>query len=99
MATTTAMVLITGNTYPVKEQIKAMGGRWDADAKGWRVPADKAEEAMALVSATPKQPKKFTPRKCCNCGGPVRPGYFKCRDCYYHDKECDEMGLDRNWDA
>lgn len=31
-------VLITGNTYPVKEQIKALGGRWDREARGWYVP-------------------------------------------------------------
>jgi hypothetical protein len=50
----TATVLVTGNTYPVKDSIKALGGRWDATAKGWRVPADKASEAQALVAAAPK---------------------------------------------
>lgn len=50
----TATVLVTGNTYPVKDQLKALGGRWDAQAKGWRVPADKASEAQALVSGAPK---------------------------------------------
>lgn len=55
MATTTAStVLITGNTYPVKDQIKALGGRWDAPAKGWRVPASKADQARELVSGTPR---------------------------------------------
>ena len=47
-------ILITGNTYPVKDQIKALGGRWDAQAKGWNVPAEKADEAKALVSGAPK---------------------------------------------
>lgn len=32
----TSTVLVTGNTYPVKDSIKALGGRWDAIAKGWR---------------------------------------------------------------
>ena len=41
--------LITGNTYPVKEQIKALGGRWNAAARGWMVPTEKAAEARALV--------------------------------------------------
>ena len=50
-------VLITGNTFPVKEAIKLLGGRWDSKAKGWLVPADKAEEARALVTgAGPKRP-------------------------------------------
>lgn len=48
---TQARVLITGNTYPVKDQIKAMGGRWDPVARGWTVVARKADEARALVAA------------------------------------------------
>jgi hypothetical protein len=44
-------VLITGNTYPVKESIKGLGGRWDSVAYGWRVPADRAAEARAIVDA------------------------------------------------
>ncbi len=45
------MVLVTGNTYPVKDAIKALGGQWDRAAKGWRVPDDRAAEAFALVDA------------------------------------------------
>lgn len=47
-------VLITGNTFPVKDQIKALGGKWDPVARGWNVPADKAAEAQALVAGAPK---------------------------------------------
>jgi hypothetical protein len=43
--------LITGNTYPVKGKLRALGGTWDKRAMGWHVPADKAEEARALVDA------------------------------------------------
>lgn len=43
-------VLITGNTYPVKDALKALGGRWDAAEKGWRVPVDRAGEARRLVA-------------------------------------------------
>jgi hypothetical protein len=60
-------VLITGNTYPVKDQLRAMGGRWDAEAKGWAVPADKADAARALVSGAPKS-QCTGPRKCRCCG-------------------------------
>lgn len=48
-------VAITGNTYPVKDQIKALGGRWNADRKAWMVPANQAAQAQALVSRAPKQ--------------------------------------------
>lgn len=49
MTTKTTTVLITGNTFPVKDQLKALGGRWDAESKGWRVPADKAVEAQEIA--------------------------------------------------
>lgn len=42
-------VAITGNTYPVKDQLKALGGRWDAGRKAWMVPETKAAAARALV--------------------------------------------------
>jgi len=67
--TTTTTVLVTGNTYPVKDQIKALGGRWDANAKGWRVPADKADEAQKLVAGAPTATRKaYDGRICRNCG-------------------------------
>src|SRR5208282_2050354 len=40
---------IIGNTYPVKDQLKALGGRWSPDQHAWMVPADKANQARALV--------------------------------------------------
>lgn len=46
----TDRILITGNTYPVKDALRALGGRWDASAKGWRVPAAREAEARALVA-------------------------------------------------
>jgi hypothetical protein len=61
MAKAAKMVLITGNTFPVKDQIKALGGKWDADAKGWKVPADKADEARTLVSGAPVE-KRGAPK-------------------------------------
>lgn len=44
------MIAISGNTYPVKDELKALGGRWDADAKAWMVPDAKAAAARALVA-------------------------------------------------
>jgi hypothetical protein len=46
-----SMVAITGNTFPVKDALKALGGRWDGGAKAWMVPAGRADEARALVPA------------------------------------------------
>ncbi len=47
---TTNLVAITGNTYPVKEQLKALGARWNGDAKAWMVAPDVAEQAKAIVA-------------------------------------------------
>lgn len=52
--------LITGNTYPVKEQIKALGGRWNGVCQGWDVPAANAEAARRIVADA--GPSTFTPR-------------------------------------
>lgn len=67
------MVAISGNTFPVKDELKALGGKWDADSKCWKVPDDKAQEAQALVAGAPKQKydasKKYNgPKKCKVCG-------------------------------
>lgn len=47
-------VLITGNTFPVKDALKALGGRWDSTNKGWLVPASNADKARSLVATAPK---------------------------------------------
>ena len=55
--TTQTLVAVSGNTYPVKERLKALGARWNADGKCWMVAADKAEQAKAIVvGAGPKRP-------------------------------------------
>jgi hypothetical protein len=52
--------LITGNTYPCREQLRALGGTWDKAAQGWRVPAAFAQVARDIVAAA--GPSTFTPR-------------------------------------
>lgn len=40
----------TGNTYPIREAIKAFGGVWDADRKAWIVPALNMRERAEVNS-------------------------------------------------
>jgi hypothetical protein len=78
--------LIAGNTYPVKDQLKALGGRWDAARKGWMVPDEKAAEAQKLVNSAPKT--SYTPRKrygirtssgfCTRCGDDCGGTAYRC---------------------
>lgn len=43
------MVAVTGNTYRVKERLKQLGAKWDADAKIWRVPSDQLTTANNII--------------------------------------------------
>ena len=75
------MTAITGNTYPVRDRLKAIGGRWDAAAKAWMVPDSVAGQARAIVAgvAAPVAGKinldvggiaarRHAPSKCRCCG-------------------------------
>jgi hypothetical protein len=47
---------ITGNTYPVKDSLKALGCRWNGDMKAWVAPtAQIYEQGMRLVVGTPQK--------------------------------------------
>jgi hypothetical protein len=89
-ATQNSTVLIAGNTYPVKDALRAMGGRWNPAAKGWMIPAAKADEARRLVAAATKN--TYTPSRRsqprdkwsgCSCGSidgqPRRSDCARCR--------------------
>lgn len=87
-----ATVTITGNTYAVKDAIKALGGRWNQAAKGWDVPAAKAAAAQALVSGAPKQAftavaqrptgsARYYGRSSGPCGYPGCTGRNFCEEC------------------
>ncbi len=43
------MTAITGNTFPVRVELRDMGGQWNAGLKAWMVPDEKADLARALV--------------------------------------------------
>jgi len=92
---------ISGNTYPVRAQLKALGGRWDPDQKAWMVPDDKVEQARQLVAGAPKgyvPGQSYRPRKCVVCGRVERRdsrGYVdgdrilrsgECQSCYEERK-------------
>lgn len=45
------MITITGNTYPVRQALRDLGGLWNPQLRGWDMPDAKAEEARAIVAA------------------------------------------------
>ena len=92
------MKTVTGNTFPVKDQIKALGGRWDGTKKCWNVPDDKFDAAMALVTGAGPKGSYVAPTG----GGPTysaprarrawRPcGYPGCNRA--HCDECEGQGF------
>lgn len=88
------MTAITGNTYPVKDSLKALGARWNADQKAWMVEDSKAEQARKIVAGAPAvsaERKPFVHRKCQMCGRHADRytriyGSGECRDCYEERK-------------
>lgn len=50
-------VAITGNTFPVKDEIKQLGGKWDAAQKAWIVPKENASKAQELVNGAKSAPR------------------------------------------
>jgi hypothetical protein len=57
------MVPIHGNTYPVKEQLKTLGGKWDSDKRVWVVPADRESEALKIVADAPQERRRWRSRR------------------------------------
>jgi hypothetical protein len=95
------MTAISGNTYPVKDKLREMGGRWDPEEKVWRVPDERAEEAKKLVAEAKKDSdSRPRPTKCKVCGvkawNGLRGSYSnggsiiyrsgECRDCFEERK-------------
>lgn len=92
------LIPVSGNTFPVKDEIKALGGRWNADRKCWMVPADKADQAFRLVQSAPRQSRPSSSagsyrrysggrRTGCSCGS--IEGQIRASDCWTckHDAE------------
>lgn len=44
-----------GDTYAVRNQLRAIGGRWDAGRKQWKVPTHKLAEAKMIVLVGPNK--------------------------------------------
>lgn len=68
-----SLIAITGNTYPVKDQLKALGARWNGEVKAWMVAPEKAAEARALVASAPQKSFRcdtpsYRPTTCRVCG-------------------------------
>jgi hypothetical protein len=80
------MKTITGNTYPVREQLKRLGGRWNAAVRGWEVPDENAEAAQKLVGGSAPRVRLGSQlwEECERCGTEPsydQPGGHLCARC------------------
>lgn len=79
-------VAIGGNTYPVRDQLRDLGGAWDAGRKSWMVPESQAAKARELVAGAPKRSFRRGGQRRrgtwtgCRCGSVEE--YSKPSDCW-----------------
>src|SRR5262249_36438862 len=48
-------IYLTGNTFPIREQIKNLGGHWDGERRAWWVGKGKREAIAALANSAVPQ--------------------------------------------
>lgn len=79
-----ATVKITGNTYPVRDQLARLGARWSASERCWYVSEDRADEAKALIAQCGRATPKTTGyrRTCRTCGCRINYGVY-CGMCEF----------------
>lgn len=83
------MQKVTGNTYPVKDQLKSLGGKWNPDEKVWMVPDNQINRANEIVKNAPQAKKEFTCTTCTDaiagvcstCGYKCKYPYTECWGC------------------
>jgi hypothetical protein len=47
--------LLQGNTYPVKDRLRELGGRWNPRSKGWLIPDENIQAARELVDGANRE--------------------------------------------
>ena len=49
-------IYFVGNTYPIKDQIKGAGGKWDPERKAWYIGVQRREVAESIVTQVAAAP-------------------------------------------
>lgn len=54
------MDYVKGNTYPVRDQMRKLGGQWDVEARAWVFESvTVANQARAIVASAPKPAGRY----------------------------------------
>ena len=90
------MIPVDGNTYPVKDKLKAIGARWEPNRKCWMIDEKKAMEARKIVAGAPaKAPLTPYTGVCDKCKGPVKAPYTTCYTCKYPESASSDKGYSK----
>lgn len=81
-----ALVKLEGNTYPVREGLKALGARWNTHAQCWMIAQELVPDARALIAQAP-EPARFRrmiprERRCKECHQRINYGVY-CGKCEF----------------
>ena len=53
-----ALVALEGNTYGIRAELKTLGAVWDVTGRVWRIAAEMALQAQALMDSQPEEPQE-----------------------------------------
>lgn len=94
------VVVIHGDTFPVRDRLGKLGGYFDKEERVWYVPADKAAAAKLIVEQGPKEPqpeyrnpKPMTERQRDTLDGML------CKLAKLDDDAAERIRAKINWDA
>lgn len=79
METINEKIIVTGNTYPVRDQLRAAGGTWDAAEKRWVLPASARSTVEAI--RVPVGGREELWEECSRCGNEPVDSSGLCDTC------------------
>jgi hypothetical protein len=85
------MVAVVGETFEIKEQLSAMGGRWDKLAECWFVPSEKHAEAQRMADDETRRIRPLRWRSYVNSLAWVKGSLAEC--CYYAALRGGSLGI------
>ena len=89
-------LLIGGQTFPVKDELKALGSTWSSEAKSWIFPLPMKSRILQHFGANVRSGKK-TCELCKMSFEPARPHYYMCEECFPHSDYLENLYGPKVW--
>jgi len=61
-----AHILITGNTFDIRNQFKVLGAKWDGESKGWKIPLKNIDDYEEFKNGLSEKCNKLKENICKN---------------------------------